>query len=261
MNRSQDDPVMEAGALAGYERRIHPRFGVPRCHVFCGGERMHLLNLGRSGMAIESFGRCNFSRSENHRFVLDDGINSIEVLGTVTWVSSSWIEEGQLPGTGLVQTVGVSFREVVSPYRVGLWRAIESWVIPPGDTARDLVPLAESPVALTRPIATMMEPRDGAIIRSRFTTVEGRLRDPNGVARLTVNGAEARIEHDRFNVRVHLAHETNYLYAVVLNWNSVGTTCFLGKVFRDLQSWRRERSSELGSDVLVLPDFHNYQDN
>ena len=83
MNRSQDDPVMEAGALAGYERRIHPRFGVPRCHVFCGGERMHLLNLGRSGMAIESFGRCNFSRSENHRFVLDDGINSIEPAGDI----------------------------------------------------------------------------------------------------------------------------------------------------------------------------------
>ena len=251
---------------AGAERRLHPRFSLPRCHVYSGGERMHLLNLGRSGMAIESFGRCNFSRSEDHRFVLDDEKNSIEVVGNVSWVSSSWVDAEQVPGTGLVQTVGVSFREVVSPYRVGLWRGIESWVIPSENTDHELVPLVETPAIQARPPALMESPRDGDSTTERFITVEGRLREPKSVSRVRINDVEATVDGARFTARVHLTRNVNYLCAVVSHWNTIDSTCFLGKVVRQLEA--AEASSDLkdpsplrqdlgraAAEVLVLPDL------
>ena len=251
--------LAQATTVDGIDRRLHPRFGVPRCHVYSDGERLHLLNLGRSGMAVESFGRCNFSRSEDHRFVLDDEVNSIELVGRVSWVASSWVEDGQIPGTGLVQKAGISFQQVITPYRVGLWRAIESWILPEEDRARELVPLAEYPAALSRPPAIMLQPRDGAVFQSRFVTVEGRLRDGNGAATtVTVNGTPARIAGDRFSVRVHLAHEVNYLYAWVDRWNTADSRCFLGKIYRRLESTPSQRGLEnpaSSAEVLSMPDL------
>ncbi len=214
-------------------RRINPRFGVPRCHVYSGGERVHLLNLGRSGMAIESYGRCNFSRSENHQFVLDDGVNSIEVVGNVSWVFSSWLDDEQLPGTGLVQTVGISFQEVLTPYRVGIWRGIESLVIAPENSGQPLVPLADNTAEITRPPVIMDKPHDGSVFSSRFISVEGDLQNSETVSRIRINGFEASIDGSRFSARVQLSRNVNYLCAVISHWNKVDSTCFLGKVVRE----------------------------
>ncbi len=252
----------------GSERRFNPRFGVPRCHVYSGGERMHLVNLGRSGMAIESFGRCNFSRSETHRFLLDDSINSIEVLGNVSWVSSSWVDDDQLPGTGLVQTVGVSFLEVLSPYRVGVWRSIESLVINPQSNEPLLAPLADSPAERSRPLVVMDRPHDGSVSTSRFISVEGSLQDSETVSRLKINGFEATIEGDQFSARVQLTRSVNYLCAVVSHWNKVDTACFLGKIIRESEeSTPRHDSTETSPlnealynaapDIVVLPELPN----
>ncbi len=261
LNTRQADTDRSGGA----ERRIYPRFGVPRCHVYSDGDRMHLLNLGRSGMAIESFGRCSFSRSENHRFVLDDELHSIEVLGNVSWVSSFWVNDASVPGTGLVQTVGVSFREVISAYPIGLWRGIESLGPPSTHSDRDLVPAAESPAISARPAATMDKPRDGSVTASRFITVEGYFRDPGSTESMTINGIEASIEDDRFSARIHLTQDVNYLCAVVSHFNTIDSTCFLGKVLRELphessdtqlrESAHLQDDLERAADVLVLPEL------
>lgn len=248
---------------SGSDRRLRPRFSVPRCHVFSGGKRVHLLNLARAGMAIESFGRCAFSRSENHRFVLDDGMNSIEVVGNVSWVASSWVDDTQVPGTGLVQTVGISFREVISPYRAGLWRNIESRVLPSSNTGQDLVSIAESPAAMVRPPATMDKPSDGSITSERFIAVEGYLRDPDATTTMTINGFRATIIGGRFSARVQLTGDVNYLCAVLTHWNTSDSTCFLGKVIRELtdetpdgptaKTFQSQDALEGGADILVLP--------
>ena len=226
---------------------------------------MHLLNLGRSGMAIESFGRCSFSRSENHRFILDDELHSIEVLGNVSWVSSTWVNDANVPGTGLVQTVGVSFREVISTYPIGLWRGIESSGPPATHSDRDLVMGADSPAILARPAATMDKPRDGSVTSSRFITVEGYFRDSGSIEGMTINGIEASIEDDRFSARIHLTQEINYLCAVVSHFNTIDSTCFLGKIMRELPNESSDTQlgespnlqDDLGraADVLVLPEL------
>ena len=251
MEPSRATVNIDPQSKAGIERRLHTRFPIPRCHIFSSGERMHLLNLGRSGMAFESYGRCSFSRSENHHFILDDHRSSIEVVGRVSWVSSSWVDDENIPGTGLIQTVGVSFQEVVSPYRVGLWRAIETSVLS-GDTGCVMpVPLAETPIDRSRPIAVMNQPLDGSTSPSRFVTVEGVLNDAESVARLKINDAEATIDGPRFSARVHLSHEVNYLWAVLSHWNSTTSRCFLGKVLRQLDNCK-ESSSTIDIDELEV---------
>jgi len=216
-------------------------------------------------MAIESFGRCSFSRSENHQFVLDDELHSIEVLGNVSWVSSSWVNDANIPGTGLVQTVGVSFREVISSYPIGLWRGIGSSDPASTHSDRDLVPAVESPALLARPAATMDKPRDGSVTASRFITVEGFFRNPGSTESMTINGIEASIEDDRFSARIHLTQDINYLCAVVSHFNTIDSTCFLGKILRELPDESLDiqlgESSQLqddlgrAADVLVLPEL------
>ena len=163
---------------------------------------------------------------------MDDSINSIEVLGKISWVSSSWINESNVPGTGLVQKVGVSFRDVVSPFRVGLWRSIESSQAVASDSDA-LLPATETPIDRLRPVVTMETPRDGAVTSSRFVTIEGTVSDPGTVSEIKINGTRASMEGNRFSTRIHLTKPVNYLCAVVAHWNGRYSTAFLGKIRRE----------------------------
>lgn len=226
------------------DRRRDFRFHPPNIRVEAGNLSLTLLNLGRSGMNIQSHGPAPIVCGDEYPFRLDDGNDSVEVLGRVRWVDSPAAgnaETGGSPG----QKAGIAFLEVLSAAPSGIWLNLMPRQDPspqdgpdPGsepeiDAGSEALPTGER-------LIEMVEPRDGSTVATPVIEIVGRLDETQAVVSISINGVPATLEGSRFLSTVRLKRGNNKISATLHKSSGGYSTCLLGTLKLD-PGWKTTR--------------------
>ena len=227
-------------------RRRDFRFHPPNVKVTATHLKLTLLDLGRSGMNIESQGPASVEIGDEHIFRLEDGANVVEVVGQVRWVTSPSGE--RTPGTGkaIRQKAGIAFVEVLSEAAEGMWKDLTPRREPSlGDPPRSAGGFEKGEDREADPVddrkVVMIEPQDGDTVSTPVIEVVGTLDDSLQVHTVVINGAPATLEGSRFVSKVRLKSGANKISATVHKRTGGYNTFLLGTVTLD-PLWKTARS-------------------
>lgn len=226
-------------------RRRDFRFHPPNVRVTATNLRLTLLDLGRSGMNVESQGPATVASGDELLFRLHDGPNVVDVLGQARWVASPSGEMGSRASRTIRQKIGVAFLEVISESSEGMWKNLVARREPlSGDDGVSTIEDRDRDGATLTPpegrVVWMIEPRDGDAVTTPVIKVVGEVAVSSEVLSVSINGAPAALEGSRFRLRVRLKAGPNKISAMVHKSTGGYNTYLLGTVTLDPR-WRESR--------------------
>ena len=253
------------------DRRSKVRMTVPECVVFGpSGSTGRLLDVSSEGVRVEIDSRCLFARGEQHRLVLSNVLEFVEVEGLVRWTQSRWKDADEAAASEYRQRAGFTLSGLLTPDPGGIWSSLLAGVpfvakplprvdartaaaLPPLESlaeAEDLegatieVPIeaASEPVAPAtastskpqRPIRQLeiLDPPPQARLTRKSVDLVCRILDPGAVSSVAINRVEATIVEDTATATIQLDRGLNPVKAVVRRSDGSYSTYLLGKIER-----------------------------
>lgn len=226
------------------DRRQDFRFHPPNITAEAPRLRMTLLDLGRSGMSVESHGPAPIACGDEFPFRLDDGTDSVEILGQVRWAEHSAPDQRDVDRSPR-RKAGIAFIRILTAAPPGIWKKLIPWDDTDPQEHLDPGSEQESPRGIEDlpaggQLIEMVAPADGAKVASPVIEIVGRVDAALAVVSVSVNGVAATLEGNRFLSTVHLKRGDNKISATIHKSTGGYKTCLLGTLKLDPR-WNASR--------------------
>ena len=176
------------------------------------------MDLSRTGMAIEA--QQSFPVGEAHGFFLSNRTHQLEVDGRVQWCRAKSVPDESTGLSAQTYQIGVSFTKIHTVEPQGIFAGLRT----DGDQAlSEFFVEPERPVqpGSTKPLVTIVTPRDGSTVYSSPITVLGIVQGALHDLPLEIEGVAAKIDGEWFEAEIPLSPGSNHISAAIPSRDSV----------------------------------------
>lgn len=199
-------------------RRKHPRLRVVMVMASSTSGKAEIMDLSRTGMAIEA--QQSFPVGDIHGFLISNRTHQLEVDGRIQWCRAQSASGATSGSRVQIFQIGVAFTKIHTANPEGIFAGLRT----DGDKAgSEFFVEPERPVepGKTKPLVTIVTPRDGSTVYSSPVTVLGIIQGPLHDLPLEVEGVKAKIDGEWFEAEIPLEPGSNKISAVIPSKGSV----------------------------------------